>query len=181
MCSVIVELFRGAVHVLDEIVLPHSYTSAACEVFLRRIETWVLYTGQELQVYGDATGERRQSSGSQTDWQIVRACLAKLAGRFKISYRYTHSNPLIKDRVNCLNAALRNQAGEHRLLIDSRCRELVRDFEEVSWRLDAHGNSLPDLDKSDPKRTHLSDALGYMTACQFPMRDAGRFRSERIY
>jgi Terminase large subunit, T4likevirus-type, N-terminal len=180
MSSVIGQVVNGVVHVLEEIVLPHSHTMAACEAFLRRIETWPLYTGQELWVYGDATGERRQSSGSQTDWQLVKACLARLAGRFKISYRYTHSNPLIKNRVNCLNAALRNQAGEHRLFIDSRCKELVRDFEEVSWRLDAHGNTLPDLDKSDPKRTHLSDALGYMTAGLFSMREAGGFRSERL-
>ena len=165
---------------LEEIVLPNSNTFAACEDSLRRIGTWPLYGGQELWVYGDATGEHRQSSASRTDWQIVRSCLAGHEGRFQISYRYYNYNPLIKDRVNCVNAALRNQAGEHRLLIDAGCRELTRDFEEVSWSLDAHGNSLPDLDKSDPKRTHLSDALGYMIACYFPMKQAGRFRSELI-
>jgi hypothetical protein len=29
---------------------------------------------------------------------------------------------------------------------------------------------LPDLDKTDPERTHVSDALGYMIAYEFGMR-----------
>jgi hypothetical protein len=32
------------------------------------------------------------------------------------------------------------------------------------------GNTLADLDKSDPKRTHVSDAVGYYVAREFPMR-----------
>jgi hypothetical protein len=40
----------------------------------------------------------------------------------------------------------------------------------VCWKADSHGNQLSQLDKSDPKRTHASDALGYMVAHEFPMR-----------
>jgi hypothetical protein len=39
----------------------------------------------------------------------------------------------------------------------------------VCWKTDPHGNALVDLDKSDPMRTHVSDALGYMVAKVFPM------------
>jgi len=45
--------------------------------------------------------------------------------------------------------------------IDPSCRELLADLEEVNWKVDAHGNTYPELDKRDPKRTHVSDALGY--------------------
>jgi hypothetical protein len=31
----------------------------------------------------------------------------------------------------------------------------------VRWKSDPDGNGLPEVDKSDPLRTHLSDALGY--------------------
>jgi hypothetical protein len=34
---------------------------------------------------------------------------------------------------------------------------------------DANGNPLLELDKSDPMRTHTSDALGYYIAHEFPM------------
>ena len=40
----------------------------------------------------------------------------------------------------------------------------------MSWKVDPHGNQLADLDKSDPMRTHLSDAAGYFLAREFPMR-----------
>ena len=69
-----------------------------------------------------------------------------------------------------MNAVLRSQAGQHRLLIDPQCKELIKDFEQVSWKADPHGNPLAELDKSDPMRTHASDALGYMIAREFPMR-----------
>jgi hypothetical protein len=69
-----------------------------------------------------------------------------------------------------VNAKLRNHAGERRLFIDQNCKHLIQDLEQVSWRSDAHGNLLVELDKSDPARTHVSDALGYLIAQQFPMR-----------
>lgn len=56
----------------------------------------------------------------------------------------------MKDRLNCVNALLRNQAGEHRLLVGPRCKELIRDFEQVCWKTDPYGNPLAELDKSDP-------------------------------
>jgi hypothetical protein len=72
--------------------------------------------------------------------------------------------------VNCVNAMLRNHAGQHRMLVDPNCKHLVQDFEQVSWKADPHGNSLAELDKSNPMRTHASDAVGYYIAREFPMR-----------
>jgi hypothetical protein len=46
---------------------------------------------------------------------------------------------------------------------------LIRDLEQVRWKADANGNTLRELDKSDPARTHVSDALGYYVAHDFPM------------
>jgi len=50
----------------------------------------------------------------------------------------------------------------------------------VHWKTDVSGNALTDMDKSDPMRSHVSDALGYMIASQFPMRSSIGFRSERL-
>jgi hypothetical protein len=79
----------------------------------------------------------------------------------------------VKDRANCVNAMLRNQAGERRLLIDPGCKQLVQDFERVHWKADPNGNALADMDKSDHKRTHVSDALGYLITQEFGMRMKG--------
>jgi hypothetical protein len=57
--------------------------------------------------------------------------------------------------------------------VDPRCKHLIQDLERVHWAADANGNLMNDLDKSDKKRTHLSDALGYLMYREFPMKFKG--------
>jgi hypothetical protein len=121
-------------------------------------------------VYGDATGSSRKTSASRTDWQIIKEFFGRNTERFKVQFRVPGANPPVKDRVNCLNARLCNYAGDRRVLIAPKCKELAKDFEQVGWKTDANGNALAELDKSDGLRTHVSDALGYMIAKEFPMR-----------
>ena len=121
-------------------------------------------------VHGDATGEQRTTSASRTDWQIAKDFFGRYTDRYRASFRVPSANPPVKDRINCVNAMLRNHAGEHRLLIDPRCKQLIKDLEQVCWKADPHGNPLAELDKSDPMRTHVSDAVGYWIAREFPMR-----------
>ena len=89
---------------------------------------------------------------------------------FDVTFRVPSANPPVKDRINCVNAVLRNHAGQHRLLVNRSCKQLIGDFEQVTWKADPHGNALADLDKSDPMRTHVSDAVGYLVAREFSMR-----------
>jgi hypothetical protein len=169
------------VHVLEEIVLEDSNTPAACEAFLERAQQWRLDAPHPLWLYGDATGESRHSAASRTDWQILRDFLRGYSWQFRVSEHIPRENPSVKDRTNCVNSSLRNQLGQHRLLIHPRCRELIRDLEQVGWKTDAQGNASTELDKSDRRRTHVSDALGYMIASQFPMRSSIGFRPERLF
>jgi hypothetical protein len=170
---------------------------AACEEFLSRTNRWLVapepfeppedeamreafedvlrqYQPSVLNVYvyGDATGEQRKTSASRTDWQIVKDFFGRYPDRFKAQLRVPGSNPPVKDPINCVNAMLHNHAGDHRLLIDPKCKELIKDLEQVCWKADPHGNQLADLDKSDPMRTHASDAIGYLIAREFSMRAA---------
>ena len=121
-------------------------------------------------IYGDATGEQRKTSASRTDWQIVRNFFGRYTDRYRVTFRIPSANPPVKDRINCVNALLRNHAGQHRLRIDPQCKQLIKDLEQVCWKTDPHGNSLTDLDKSNPMRTHVSDAIGYYVAQEFPRR-----------
>jgi len=173
MCSVIGQRDGDEVHILDEVVLSDSNTESACQAFLEKsasLRPHSFYAPQ-LHIYGDATGNSRKTSASRTDWQIVENFLQHQF--FQTSRKVPSSNPPIKDRVNCVNAMLRNQAGECRLHIDPRCKQLIQDLERVHWKCDVNGNTLTDIDKSDPARSHVSDALGYMIATDFGMR--GKF------
>jgi hypothetical protein len=134
-----------------------------------------------MYIHGDATGEQRRSSASRTDWQIVKDFFGRYQDRYRANLRIPSANPPVKDRINCVNAMLHNHAGEHRLLIDPRCKHLIKDLEQVCWKVDPHGNPLAELDKSDPMRTHVSDAVGYWIAREFPMRAPRRARAHRLF
>jgi hypothetical protein len=179
------------------LILPDSNTLAACEEFLERTRKWTIgpelpkppadfgeegerlleETARQLQpgplnvyIFGDATGTQKRTSASRTDWQIVRDFFGRYTGRYHASFQVPSANPPVKDRINCVNAVLNNFAGEHRLFIDPQCKHVIRDYEQVCWKPDPYGNPLAELDKSDPMRTHVSDALGYLIAREFPMR-----------
>jgi hypothetical protein len=197
LCSVLGQNYNGKVFILDELILPDSRTLAACEEFLERTQKWVgapdltgFPEGEALEVvrrqlqfaplnvfvYGDSTGEQRRTSASRTDWQIVKEFFGRYPDCYRATFRVPSANPPVKDRINCVNAMLCNHAGDRRLLIDPRCKHLIKDFEQVCWKADPHGNPLAALDNSDSKRTHASDAAGYFLVHQFPMRAA---RGER--
>jgi hypothetical protein len=125
-----------------------------------------------VNIFGDASGNGRHTSASRTDWQIVREVLTGYG--YVVNSRVPSVNPAVKDRVNCVNAMLCNQAGERRLTIDGKCKELIKDLEQVTWNAES-------LDKSDGKRSHLSDALGYVVAQDFGMKPKSGPRPERLF
>jgi hypothetical protein len=152
MCSVVAQVSpSGEVSVLDEIVLRRATTEQACEEF----ETRFGMPRAGVVVYGDASGAAMQTTGS-SDYQIIkRFFAARLA---TVQYRVPAANPPVRDRVSLMNSKLRNANGEVCLYVDPKCRELIDDFEQVSYQEDSG-----QIDKDrDRKRTHLSDALGYL-------------------
>jgi hypothetical protein len=169
MCSVIAQRDGDYLDILEEITLPDSNTQAACQEFHRRVSRH----GRSLTVhlYGDASGNGRHTSASRTDWQIVREYLSSCG--YQVQFRVPGANPPVKDRVNCVNSMLCNQAGERRLTIDESCRELIKDLEQVTWDAEA-------LNKSDGKRSHVSDAMGYIVAHEFGMHGKGGFGTKRL-
>jgi hypothetical protein len=81
-----------------------------------------------------------------------------LRGYGDVQFRIPKSNPVVRDRVTLMNGKLRAADGTCSMRVDSRCGELIRDFEFVTYK---EGSQVVDKDR-DPRRTHLSDALGYL-------------------
>jgi hypothetical protein len=87
----------------------------------------------------------------------LRRCLNE-AGFQNVTFRVPMSNPAVLKRVKLVNARLMNAVGEKRLMVDAKCRELVKDLEEVLFKPNEGV-----IDKTrDARRTHISDALGYL-------------------
>ncbi|HYA18463.1 MAG TPA: terminase family protein [Bryobacteraceae bacterium] len=169
MCSVVAQCGRwGDVSVLDEIVLRRATTEDACAEFERRFGAH----RAGILIYGDASGASMQTTGD-SDYLIIRAYFARK--QVKTTLRVPRANPPVRDRVAVANAALRNARGEVSLLVDPKCRELIQDFEQVSYREDS-----TQVDKEkDRRRTHLSDALGYLIWQEMRAGSIGE-RGERL-
>jgi hypothetical protein len=164
MAAVVAQCFGRRVHVLGELFLRNSDTISMCERFEAAAQPFAdAYESANARplpvtVYGDATGEARSTS-SKTDYDLIREYF-RSRNRFQLRFDYPSRNPRVRDRVNSVNAMLKNANGDIRIRVHPDCRELITDFLEVSWK---NGATDFELDKmSDKTRTHLSDALGYL-------------------
>lgn len=169
MCSVVVQLVGDTVLVLDEIVLERASTWQACAEFQNRYRD----LNREIVIYGDASGNAMQTAGV-SDYQMIQQYFDK-SGYTRIKYKVAKANPAVRDRIALVNGKLKNAAGVSDLLVSPKCKELIKDFEEVSYKA---GSALPDKD-SDKGRTHLSDALGYLLWSEFHSEVAGE-RNRRL-
>lgn len=152
MSSLVVQLTHDKVRVMDEIVLRHGTTQQACEEFFRRFPRH----GAEVVIFGDASGFHQQTTGA-SDYEMIKEYF-ETHSNTRVTYRVPRSNPIVRERINLTNKTLRSASGHTGLIVDPRCTELIKDFEQVCYK--ANTNVI-DKDR-DRLRTHLSDALGYL-------------------
>ena len=157
MCSVVAQRDGEKVNVLEEIVLGRASTYQACEEFESRFRGHAA----GVVVYADATGAKMQTTGT-SDLTILKQFFR--SGDFgTVSFRIPASNPAVRDRVTLMNAKLAAADGKRTLVVSEGCKELIKDFEQVVYK---EGSQVVDKER-DSKRTHLSDALGYLVWQEF--------------
>jgi len=171
MSSVVVQMEGRTAFVLEEIAMRHASTYEACEEFAKRFPSHA----SGVVIYGDASGNTQQTTGS-SDYQIVRDYFKMNYGTRPI-YKVPKANPTVRERVMLVNAQLRSASGEIHLYVDEKCKELIKDFEQVSYLPDSNA-----IDKEkDRRRTHLSDALGYLLWQEYrPQAAIGEHRERLI-
>ncbi len=162
MSSLLVQETDGRLRVIGEIVMERASTEQACTEFLNRYGT---HRGP-IEVFGDASGNKQQTAGG-SDYSILAKRLTQ-AGFGAFKKRVPPANPPVLRRVAQVNAVLTNAEGLVRLEIDPACHELVKDLEQLTFKPDT---SVIDKER-DPKRSHLSDALGYLICMLY---DPSRF------
>ena len=167
-------------HYFDEVfLLTKSHTEEAAREFVERFKKLNVKCHPQVRVTGDATGRASKSSASgNTDYSI----LFQILKDNNISFEDVtpQSNPLVKDRVNTVNARLRSASGETQITLNpKKCINLYKDLQTVLWK---EGASAILDQTTDPTKTHLSDALGY-GECVFnplvPIGDVGSLRMVR--
>jgi hypothetical protein len=143
----------------DEIIIPGGATTdMACTEFMRRITD----RSQEVVVYGDRSGNSRDTKSKTTDYEIIRKRLGSFYRNFRMDVQA--ANPPVAERLNCFNGKLTPTTGEAMYHVHSRCKALANDLARVSCRPGTR-----EIDKSNKKLTHPSDADGYRIARLFPV------------
>lgn len=150
------QVVQGVPCVLDEIFREPSTIEAAVEEFRN---SYPAHKG-ELLIYGDAT--------TKSFYDTMKLALRGYSA--PLSLRVSAANPKVKDRVNAVNVRLKGVDGNPGVKIAARCKQLIQDLEEVMWRPNEK-DLLKVTDQKDPyyKRTHISDAMGYWVAREWPV------------
>jgi len=159
--------------VVGEVHIPrNSNTPAVCR---KIVQDWGQHRGRVV-CYGDATGGARGTSKvSGSDWDIIWVGL-KETFRNRLSLNIGKSNPPEKRRVNAVNGRICSHEGKRRLLVDPSCVRMIEDLDGVVLLAGGSG----EIDKrATPKLTHLSDALGYYLAREFPGGEKPRIKKEK--
>jgi hypothetical protein len=150
--------------VIGEVWIPrNSNTVAVCR---KLIEDWGAHEGI-FRCYGDSTGGARGTAQIQgSDWDLIRREFDR-AWPGRVDYVVPAANPSERSRVNAVNSRLQSSDGTIRLLVHPlKAPHMVKDFEGVTVLTGGSG----ELDKkSNRELTHISDAIGYYIAEEFPI------------
>mgnify|MGYP000097161757 FL=1 len=151
MSAVICIIVNETIIVVDEIQIYSSNTQEMCEEIRTR------YQNKKIIVYPDPSArQRKTSAGGFTDLSIL-----KNAG-FDVKCKNTA--PLIRDRINAVNAKLKNVNGKNSLFIVKSCKNVIKSIERQIYK---EGTHVPDKDSG---YDHMNDALGYLIEFNFPLR-----------
>ena len=107
----------------------NATTPQACEEFLKRYGR----PGRRFK----CSATRRATNRGQRETQTTRS-----SGLFSGQYNHASEisswrlNPSVRERINLMNPLLRSASGSIGLLVDRKCKELIKDLEQVSYKED---------------------------------------------
>ena len=151
MSAVVCIIVNETIIVVDEIQIYSSNTQEMCEEIRNR------YNNKQIVVYPDPSArQRKTSAGGFTDLSILKNA------NFDVKCKNTA--PLIRDRINAVNAKLKNVNGKNSLFIVKSCKNVIKSIERQIYK---EGTHVPDKDSG---YDHMNDALGYLIEFNFPLK-----------
>lgn len=137
--------------VIDEVRIFASNTQEAVDEVKRR------YPKSRIWAYPDpACRQRKTSAGGSTDLTILQN-----AG---FTVKVPNSHTPVRDRINAVNARLKDTTGTKHLYVQSNCKYTIEGLERHTYK---EGTQQPDKASG---YDHQMDALGYMVDYLFPIK-----------
>ncbi len=154
MSAIVGQIYENELHIVDELIIENSTTEEMAQAIVEKFP----YHHQRdmVEIMPDAAGNQRRTSARTTDHEILRSA------PYFFDVVVDPSNPLVRDRVNAVNAMILNGAGVRRLKIHPRCKTLIKCLQ----------NQIYDKAGAPDKKggyDHTNDALGYLIWQTFPI------------
>ena len=158
---------NGLIRQIDEIMLkdPLNTLKDTCQEFIKRYGN----NRQGLFIYGDATSKKSDTKlqKGQNFYLLIKGYLSM----FKPIFRVPKSNPSVIMSRNFTNDILAGQVEGINLLIDSRCRNSINDYQYCTEDEDGKVNKKVIRDKvtgqSYQEYGHATDTLRYILTSLF--------------
>ena len=164
MATLVIVPTATGLHVIDEICLYSSNTDEMVTEVRNR------YPFQRITCFPDPAGiQRKTSAGGRTDISILQN------SGWDVKFKPRH--PLVRDRVNSVNSLLLNTNGECRLMIDPKCRQLIKCLTRFSYK---DQSQIPDKGGREDY-SHFPDALGYCVDFLFPVTRKIENKTQQTY
>lgn len=129
------------------------------------------FPGFFYRIFGDASGNRgTNSNAGESDYIQIANTLDELGCVYSIDV--DNANPRVKDRVESMNAMLKNGLGLHLMTYNPyTCPDFHSDMNVVGWKNNSKNETQGKLDNAgDLLRTHASDGAGYAIEKLFPLQ-----------
>lgn len=130
------------------------------------------FPGFYYEIFGDKSGGvGTTSNAGETDYNQMAGVLSDAAVVFSIDYYQDDikQNPKVRNRVENMNALLKNALGEVRQTYNpDTCPLLDGDVRIVGWKPTTQAGRGKLDDGGDPLRTHATDGAGYAMWKKFP-------------
>jgi len=157
------------IYFFDELTIENTTTQQAIDEFIRRYPN---HKG-DLIINGDASGDNRTAQSEFTNYMIIKRALESHGYNPKFQLR--DFNPAVLRRIQAFNAKVRNSKGTVSLFIDKRCKWLLHNVYNLSFK---EGTSIVDVPslkqiKNDHDLKFLEhpfDAASYLVDYYFPIK-----------
>lgn len=144
-------------HWFDEVIVHGARTHDVMEELYSKGH---LDHPSKIEIYGDATGDRRDTRSLLTDYDIIKRYMANYRtkdNRIPVWLTYVpRDNPSVRTRHNIVNGYCRNDLGKTRLFVYKKCKTLDKGLRLTKLK---DGGSY--VEDDTPEYQHCTTALGY--------------------
>lgn len=144
-------------HWFDEVIIHGARTADIMEELESRGH---LQYNTMYEIYGDSTGEARDTRNIFSDYDIIKRYLSNTKNRLGYFIKWVlfvpNINPPVRTRHNLVNAACLNEAGEVKFFVYKNCPVL-----DKGMRLTALKKGANYQEDDSPEYQHVTTAIGY--------------------